>query len=165
MSHEYDYRCLVCTKIGYHFHYPTQDLELGGISSMLEGDCPHVGFFRSVEPFRALVPQAANMTLRVSLWDLDTRRHNFVIENLDRTLVASSSLQSLLFRQGSMDHHRSGLIVDPEWIDGEVARSWTSRCDGTYGSRCKYFPSLRVENSTTPRYVIDTKDNCIRQRE
>lgn len=56
MSHEYDYRSslelanlkaqyLNCVKSIYHLRYPTQDLKLRGIPSMLKGVCPHVGFF------------------------------------------------------------------------------------------------------------------------
>lgn len=63
----------------------------------------------------------------------------------------------LLVRSGQ-ESPGYGRLLDPEWMDLELAKCWRKECLDQHGDRC--CNPLRVE-AVTPTWLIDTMNNCL----
>ncbi|KAL6917241.1 hypothetical protein FSST1_008736 [Fusarium sambucinum] len=49
-------------------------------------------------------------------------------------------------------------VIDPDWIDLGIARSWMDKCIGEHKSECQSPLNLQT---VSPAWLIDTKDDCL----
>jgi hypothetical protein len=57
-------------------------------------------------------------------------------------------------------HPGRALILDPQWIENDTAKSWIKECTLTYGEECDN--PLKIKQ-TPPELLIDVKRRCIVQ--
>ncbi|KAI1771684.1 heterokaryon incompatibility protein-domain-containing protein [Hypoxylon cercidicola] len=64
----------------------------------------------------------------------------------------------LVYRPSVPNHPGTGRILDPDWVDIELARKWKHQCLTVHGTICenpfKIWP-------TRPAWLIDVEQNCI----
>ena len=159
--------CAVCAKILGCF-LATVDSELkrsmGKVTSLLEGDCPHVQYFRNVKYMHGPVPNYDERELFLHRWRRKTGVYFGCSYENERSLVFSTTAPMELVVKENLPSHPGRIrILDPQWIDDEAVRGWISKCDEYHGQRCKVLPLFEEEDHVQPLYLIDTLQNCLVQ--
>ncbi|KAH7234287.1 hypothetical protein B0J15DRAFT_517264 [Fusarium solani] len=66
----------------------------------------------------------------------------------------------LLERPEATEERSIGQLLDPRWIDPDLARSWKSKCTNLHGGLCKGLPN-RALASIRPAWLVDVNRQCL----
>ncbi|KAJ3455884.1 hypothetical protein MRS44_017366 [Fusarium solani] len=66
----------------------------------------------------------------------------------------------LLERPEATEERSIGQLLDPRWIDPDLARSWKSKCTNLHGGLCKGLPN-RALTSIRPAWLVDVNRQCL----
>ncbi|KAG4266476.1 hypothetical protein FPRO03_01760 [Fusarium proliferatum] len=97
------------------------------------------------------------------LWDMCLLRDRGGIPRINAFNCKGSRYQSyqiLIHSKNSLEHNNGDApiyVMDPEWIDLGIARSWMERCIAEHTSECQ----RSRESHVSPAWLIDTEDNCL----
>jgi hypothetical protein len=157
--------CSTCGKILDFLRKSVHQMPLGKARILLDGDCPHVDFSKSLEYLYRPLPDTDYLnTLMYISGDSDHVRFKAEWKlpgELTPSTIPAVSAHMLVFRESVPHHVGNALILDQQRIDPGVFQGWISMCDETHGSKCRSMPLLVPEDNVMPRYLIDTRDNCI----
>ena len=157
--------CDVCAKILGCFRAPVDNkfrIRMGKVASLLEGNCPHVEYFKNVKYMYAPVPNYEERELFLH------RRGTGIYFGCSHGteypyLWTHSATMELVVKKNLPSHPGRILKLDPQWIDDEKVRRWISSCDEHHGKRCKILPLFEEKDHIQPLYLIDTLQDCLIQ--
>ena len=157
--------CAVCAKIIACFPTPVKEIytrPMGKVASLLEGDCPHVDYFRGVHYMYGKVPEYEQKELSINHFPNKTSVFfgcNY--ETKDRRTWSTTAGMELVVNENVPNHPGRALILDPQWIKPEVVHGWISSCEVNHGDRCKLSPLFREEDDIRPTYLVDVSHKCL----
>lgn len=157
--------CAVCAKIIACFPTPVKEdytRSMGKVASLLEGDCPHVDYFKRVQYMYGKVPEYEQKELFINHWPNETSVFfGCSHETKDINTWFTSAQMELVVNEDVPNHPGRALILDPQWIEPEVVRGWISSCHLNHGDRCKTLPLFRAEDDIRPTYLVDVLQKCL----
>ncbi|KAL8685313.1 MAG: hypothetical protein Q9218_007845 [Villophora microphyllina] len=131
----------------------------GKVADLLEGDCPHVNFFRNVNYTRnEYVDSYEEEELILRQWP-DQTSVSFGLNDV----WSITHTMELVAKKEVSSHPGRALELDPQWIDDRVVRGWITTCDDTHDEGCKSRLLFRAEDSVQPTYLVDTLNDCLIQ--
>lgn len=159
--------CDVCAKILGCFPAPVDNefkIPMGKVASLLEGDCPHVEYFKNVIYMYGPVPNYEERELFLHHWRRKTGVFFGCSYSTEKSrYFSTSATMELVVKENLPGHPGRILILDPQWIDHEAVRGWISNCDEYHGKRCSFLPLFEEGDYIQPLYLIDTLQNCLVQ--
>lgn len=160
-----DSECMVCAKIIACFPTPMDkeiNQSMGKVASLLEGDCPHVEYFKNAKYMYGTGPGYEENELSLHHWTGATSIFfglSYEIE--DAHSWSTTATVNLVFRDHVTNHPGRALILDPKWINADLVRGWISRCNSEHGEKCQSLPLFRSVDVILPMYLIDTIRHCV----
>ena len=156
--------CTVCTKILGCFPASVDNefkISMGKVASLLEGNCPHVEYFKNVKYTYGPVPNYEEQELSLHHWRRKTGVFFSCSYSTEKSrYYSTSATMELVVKENLPSHPGRILMLDPQWIDDEAVRRWISSCDKDHGKRCKVF-LFEGKDHIQPHYLIDTLQDCL----
>ncbi|KAI3329073.1 HET-domain-containing protein [Xylariaceae sp. AK1471] len=162
--------CDFCSKLLSIISLPFEEqceIALGKFSEVIAADCPHSEWVRNVK-FTTVKkgPQphwCQKGDLRGIKFSDGTRAQLYKScrcgSSHSSTLSWTESF-GLAVRADEPSSNGSVQLIDSQWINTELIRSWHTRCRRDHGSECDSY-RVRGLGSTQPEWLIDTVRGCI----
>jgi hypothetical protein len=129
--------CQVCARLLALYKMPFEvnaKVELGKVSEVLNSECPHDDWVRNVKYMYGPVPRYRLRELTAYKDEQQTAVY-LALSYRNRTTITFSATATfqLVARDSRLGHPGRSRILDPEWVDLDVGRTWYSRCVKEHG--------------------------------
>ncbi|KPM41151.1 hypothetical protein AK830_g5403 [Neonectria ditissima] len=163
--------CQVCSgiidffKIDHSDQMRDESRSLGNLRDLVDMPCPHAHLIRSMwqrstRTINMYPPSLAAWTVHIeSYYDFFQIRFLSSIEG-----IKTSPFLELVAKPDQPGHPGTSRILDSEWIDVSIPRSWLKTCLCEHGSSCDE-PLLTTKGqsgtSMNPDWLIDVEEQCV----
>ncbi|RDL35998.1 uncharacterized protein BP5553_06610 [Venustampulla echinocandica] len=157
--------CQVCAKLLALYKMPFEvnaEVKLGKVSDVLASECPHANWVRNVKYMYGPVPRYGRREL--TAWRHENNTAIFLgVSYRSRTASTWSTTQpfELVSRDSQPGNLGRSRILDPEWVDLDVVRTWYSRCVKEHRLKCEQPAWIKGVEPAKPDWLIDIVQGCI----
>lgn len=143
--------CKLCQEVwrGLISPSPGIKIDLGGREAEASTQCPvHKPLLEHLNGYKGTILSRKSATKGFA--------DDGIRDAQDRSRRAHWNL--LVKKQNIADHPGVGRLLDPEWIDPRLARSWKEKCIASHGAQCSNPMGIPLAR---PAWLIDVNQGCL----